>query len=129
MEELLPSVSSPVPPFQATWPLSLSQWSSAFTPPPPSAWWGVVPGPFPGSMGRPWEFNFRPQGPDPWRLPRPGVGTREAGAVVEDAGPGRVEEVGSSAVAELLPHGAGGATTAVAIRGGTINVADVYSNR
>ena len=80
-------------------------------------------------MGRPWNFNFHPQGLDPWTLPRPGAETREAGAVLEDARPGRVEEAGSSAAAELLSHGAGGATTAVAIRGGAIDAADVYSNK
>ena len=80
-------------------------------------------------MGHPWEFNFRPQGPDLWRLPRPGTGTREAGALVEEAGLGRVEEAGSIAAAKLLPHATSGATTAVAVRARAIDAVDVYSNR
>ena len=126
VEELLRSVSPLLPAPQATWPSSFSQWSSAFTPPPTSAWWGALLGPF---AYRPWDFNFRPQGPDPWTVPQPGAGTSTIGAVLDVARAVRLDELGSSAAEELAAPGVGRATTAVANRGGAIDEPDRVTNR
>ena len=63
----------------------------------------------------------------------PGTANREVGAlVVEEAGVGLVEEVGSTRASELFVHAAATATTAVAVDVGAIDAADVHirgSNR